>query len=151
MLLTLPAWVQAEKISLIFVSGIAEIRPGKNDTRGGLAELSTLLTELRESEANLLFFHGGAALAPSVLSTIDKGAHMIGLLNLLEPDLMAVAKSEFTHKEDELTLRTFEAAFPLVSTNTLDPLTGQGIEGIYPYQLIRRGSYTLGVMALVDT
>lgn len=143
-------YASCEDLTIFYLSGIAEIRSGDTSDTGGLPELSSLLTKRRSTDKNLVFFHGGGALAPSVLSTIDKGAHMIGLLNILRPDIVAVGKREFTHKEDELSLRTFEASFPLVNSNITDPLTGQQIEGLFPYYTIKKGDYTIGVMALVD-
>ena len=54
---------------------------------------------------------------------------MIDLLNALHPDAVAAAKKEFTHREDELTLRAFEASFPIISANTYDPATQGNYRG----------------------
>ena len=133
---------------MIFSSHMAEIQPVH--PQGGLAQLSTLLKANRTKKKRVLFFHGGAALAPSILSSFDRGSHMISLLNILEPDVMAVAKSDLAHKEDELTLRTFEAAFPIVNSNLSDPLTGSNIEGTLPFLTITTGRFILGIMSLID-
>ncbi len=137
-----------EEVTIIFASHMAEIQP--IHPKGGLAQLATLLKESRREKKHVLFFHGGAVLAPSILSSFDRGSHMISILNMLEPDVMAVAKSDLAHKENELTLRTFEAAFPFVNSNLLDPLTGSNIEGTLPFLTIDIGRFTLGVMSLID-
>jgi len=137
-----------EEVTIIFASHMAEIQPVH--PQEGLAQLSTLLKESRAKKKHVLFFHGGAALAPSILSSFDRGSHMISLLNILEPDVMAVAKSDLAHKEDELTLRTFEAAFPFVNSNLFDPLTGSNIEGTLPFLTIKTGRFILGIMSLID-
>ncbi|WP_457577075.1 bifunctional metallophosphatase/5'-nucleotidase [Desulfomarina sp.] len=138
-----------EHLKIIFAAGMAEI---KQDNRpNNLPKLSAFLNDLRKNNEHVLFFHGGAALSPSILSSFDRGAHMVTLLNALEPDLFAVAKNEFTFKEDELTLRTTEANFPFINSNLIDPLTGSSIEGVLPTLILKVGHYAVGVMALVDT
>ena len=138
----------AQPVTLVFASGMAEINQPLESV--GLPQLAALLKKTRAENDHVLFLHGGGALSPSILSSTDKGAHMIALLNLLEPDAMCLAKSEFAYKEDELTLRSFEAGFPLINSNIHDPLSGSSLEGIYPYQIFSAGLYTIGVMALVD-
>jgi 2',3'-cyclic-nucleotide 2'-phosphodiesterase (5'-nucleotidase family) len=137
-----------EQLKLVFAAGMAEIK--QNDKPNSLPRLTTFLKKLRKENKNVLFFHGGAALSPSILSSIDRGAHMVAILNMLEPDLFAVAKNEFAFKEDELSLRTTEANFPFLNSNLIDPLTKTSVEGVLPTLLIKVGNYTIGVMALVD-
>jgi 2',3'-cyclic-nucleotide 2'-phosphodiesterase (5'-nucleotidase family) len=143
-----PSVYADQKLTIIYTAGMAEMR--LQEEQGSLAQLATLLHSVRQQNQDLIFLHGGATLAPSVLSTIDKGAHMVALLNLLKPDAMALARSELVHKEDELTLRTFEAGFPMISANLYDPATKQNIEGTFPYRLIKKGVYTLGILAQID-
>ncbi len=138
-----------EHLKIVFAAGMAEIK--QTDNPNNLPRLAAFLNRLRKDNKNVLFFHGGAALSPSILSSFDRGAHMVTLLNALEPDLFAIAKNEFTFKEDELTLRTTEANFPFLNSNLIDPLTGSSVEGVLPSIIIKVGHYSIGVMALVDT
>jgi 5'-nucleotidase / UDP-sugar diphosphatase len=137
-----------EELTLVYVASMAEVQPSKD--RGGLPQLATLLKTLRRDQRHLLFLHGGGALSPSILATTDRGAHMISLLNLLQPDALAVAKSEFAHKEDELSQRAMEATFPLLVANISDPLSNRGIEGTSAWKIFTVGSYRIGIFSLVD-
>lgn len=137
-----------QQITLVYAAAMAEVQPNQN--RGGLPQLATLLKTLRREHPQLVFLHGGGALSPSILSSTDRGAHMISLLNLLRPDALALAKSEFAHKEDELSQRAMEATFPLLVANLHDPLTGAGIEGTRSEYLLSLGAYRIGILALVD-
>lgn len=138
-----------EEITLVYAAALAEVQP--NQERGGLPQLASLLKTLRREKKPVLFLHGGGALSPSILSATDRGAHMISLLNLLQPDALALAKSEFAHKEDELSQRAMEATFPLLVANLRDPLNDEGgIAGTTPWQLLTVGSYRIGLLALVD-
>ena len=134
-------------IKLVFFSGNPEIN--NNDQKGGLPALATLLKELR-SKNELLFLHGGRAIAPSTLSSFDRGTHMIDLLNLIKPDAYSVGKSAFAFKEDELTLRTREASFPFLSSNLYDPVTGGDPEGITPSIIIKKNGINIGFFSITS-
>jgi 2',3'-cyclic-nucleotide 2'-phosphodiesterase (5'-nucleotidase family) len=137
-----------EQVTIVFTSGMAEILLDQG--QGGVGQLQTLLKSLRSHNKNVVFLHGGDALSPSILSMNDRGAHMISILNDLNPAAMALSKSEFAHQEDNLSLRTFEAGFPLINCNIYDPLTHGTIEGIYPYHLLQVGDIKIGLLAVVD-
>ena len=144
----LSAAIIEEDITIVFTSGMAEIHQG--DDEGGYAHLKSLLTTLRGQRENVIFLHGGDVLSPGILSTIDKGAHMISILNDLVPDAMGVSKADLAHQEDALSLRTLEAGFPLTNCNIYDPLTGGGLEGIFAHLLLQAGTLKIGLLSVVD-
>ncbi|WP_029011306.1 bifunctional metallophosphatase/5'-nucleotidase [Azospirillum halopraeferens] len=137
----------AGELSIVFTSTMADIEPVKDE--GGLPHLATLL-ERHRTEGAALFLHGGASLAAGVLSSFDKGAHMIDLLNDLAPDMMAVTKRDLAFGEDELTLRAFEARFPLLSVNTIDTATDAVLEGLESGLLLDTAVGKVGVAAAIS-
>ena len=137
-----------ENVTIVFTSGMAEIHLDHN--QGGYAHLKSLLTTLRTHDDPVLFLHGGEVLSPGVLSTIDKGAHMISILNELSPDALSLSKSDLAHHEDALSLRTYEAGFPLINCNIYDPLTKGSIEGVFPHLLVQAGEFKIGLLSVVD-
>ena len=141
-------WSEDMAVRIIYVSNMPEIEP--RDGVGGLPELAGLLSHSRSTHKNVLFLHGGDSLAPSALSAFDRGSHMVDLLNGLEPSAMAVAKREFAFKEDELILRTYEAAFPMLSANIIDSTTDTNLEGLETSLIFEAGPYRIGVFALID-
>lgn len=138
----------SEPIRLVYLSRLAEIQVPKD--KGAFAELASLLKNLREESPNVLFVHGGSALGPSTLASFDKGAHMVGLLNRLEPALMAVGRRDFTHKEDELILRAQEADFPLVASNIMDSHSGKNLEGLAQSYIHTIAGRKIGFISLVS-
>lgn len=147
--LALPGAVAAAPaLTIVYTSHLADIQRHTPD--GGLPQLAALLHELRRRPEPVVFIHGGNVLGPSPLSSFDKGAHMIGLLNLLAPDVMAVGRRDLMHKEDELALRASEAVFPVVVSNLLDPLTGREPGGLEQISFIPADNYHLGLAALVS-
>ncbi|NLU98335.1 bifunctional metallophosphatase/5'-nucleotidase [Marinomonas sp. UCMA 3892] len=138
----------AEKqATIIFDAEMSTINDTKN---GSYAQLATLIDDYREKSTSTFFIFGGESLGPSMLSSMDRGAHIIDVLNSLEPNAMGVSKREFSYQEDELILRTYEAAFPIVSSNLYDPITKQSPEGIEAYTLLKQGEVKLGFISILD-
>ena len=136
------------ELSIIYISSIPEI--AQENSASGLPELATLLKQRKETNPDTLFFHGGDSLGPSMLSSFDRGAHMIDLLNMIGTNVMAVSKREFSYHEDEFILRTSEAEFPITSSNIFDPLAQGNLEGVLDYVILESGSYKLGVTSLLS-
>ncbi|MGB0495183.1 MAG: bifunctional metallophosphatase/5'-nucleotidase [Kangiellaceae bacterium] len=136
-----------EKATLIFAGEMTEIASEK---KGGYPELATLLKQYRKSDNPTFFLFGGGSLGPSTLSSLDRGTHIIDLLNSLEPDAMGVAKREFSFLEDELSLRSYEAAFPLVASNLEDQFTHENLDGLVNSIIVQQGQIRLGVLSILD-
>lgn len=137
-----------ENYTIVLTSGMAEIH--LDHDQGGYAHLKSLLTSLRADNEHVIFLHGGDTLSPGILSTIDKGAHMISILSELSPNAMSVSKGDLAHQEDILSLRSFEAAFPITNCNIYDPLTNGPPEGIFPHLLLNAGELTIGLLSVID-
>jgi 2',3'-cyclic-nucleotide 2'-phosphodiesterase (5'-nucleotidase family) len=134
-------------LTLIFASNMPEIGVAN---KGSYPKLASLLEQSRQDDEFTLFVFGGGSLGPSPLSSLDRGSHIIDILNTLEPDLMNISKREFSYFEDELTLRSYEAAFPFISSNLYDPLTKSNLEGISTNIIIDKGDLRLGFIAILD-
>lgn len=108
-------------VTLVYVAHMAYIEEKQGFSP--YASLASLMRDLKSRGKPAILFHGGNVLGPSALSSYDKGAHIIGLLNLLQPDVLALGRRDFMYKEDELALRSSEAIFPVVCSNVYDPLS----------------------------
>ena len=136
-----------QQLTLIFASNMPEIGPAN---KGSYPKLASLLEKTRQEDELSLFVFGGSSLGPSPLSSLDRGSHIIDILNTLEPDLMNIGKREFSYFEDELSLRSYEAAFPFVSSNLYDPLTKSNLEGINTNIIIEKGDLRVGFITLLN-
>lgn len=133
-------------VTLIFAADMPNI---SDERTGRYAELKTLVDEYRNTSDSVFFVFGGGSIGPSALSSFDRGSHIIDLLNSLEPDVMGVTKREFSFYEDELSLRSYEAAFPIVTSNVKDSRVGQAPEGLLSSALIRKENVSLGVISIL--
>ncbi|THB72785.1 MAG: hypothetical protein D6B25_16145 [Desulfobulbaceae bacterium] len=141
-------FAQESETTIVYLSANAEIYDFKG--KGGIPSLASLLKKIRSENQNVVVLHGGGAIAPSTLSSFDRGAHMIDLLNHLQVDGLSVAKSELAYSEDELTLRSQEASFPFISSNIHDPLSKGSIEGVERSVIIEAGTISIGVISAID-
>ncbi|MFQ3198439.1 MAG: 5'-nucleotidase/UDP-sugar diphosphatase [Paraglaciecola sp.] len=118
---------------------------------GGYPELAQVLNTYRKQpDTATFFFFGGNSLAPSPLSSLDRGTHIIDLLNSLEPDAMGVTKREFSYFEDELSLRAYEAVFPIVASNISDKRSKTNIDAIVDSIIVEQRGIKIGMMSVID-
>jgi 2',3'-cyclic-nucleotide 2'-phosphodiesterase (5'-nucleotidase family) len=106
----------AEPVTISFVQTNDIDRMEEKDGRGGFARLAAVLAEARAAGPTL-FVHSGDTLSPSLLSGIDKGVHIIDILNRMGVDAMVPGNHEFDFGADVFRARLAEATFPVVSSN----------------------------------
>jgi 2',3'-cyclic-nucleotide 2'-phosphodiesterase (5'-nucleotidase family) len=144
-LLTGHAVAAERQARLIFTAELPRILETE---QGDYAELASIVKTQRKQPIPTFFLFGGDSLGPSTLASFDRGSHIIDILNLLEPDAMGVAKREFSFFEDELSLRSYEASFPVVASNLFDPITGGNLDGLESSVIVQQGDVRLGVIAV---
>jgi 2',3'-cyclic-nucleotide 2'-phosphodiesterase (5'-nucleotidase family) len=136
-----------KQATIVFGSDLPRIN---DQASGDYAQLATLLKRYREKSFNTFFLFGGRSIGPSPMAVFDRGSHIIDILNSLEPDAYSVANREFSYFENELSLRSFEAAFPMVASNLVDVVTQKNLDGLVDSALIQKGDLRLGVISVLD-
>ncbi|WP_246329241.1 bifunctional metallophosphatase/5'-nucleotidase [Chthonobacter rhizosphaerae] len=111
----------AETVTLRFVQTNDLDRMGEKDGRGGLARVAAAVKAERAKPGTTFFVHAGDAISPSLLAGIDKGAHMITLLNAMGVDVMTPGNHEFDFGDAVFAERIGEARFPIVTSNVRGP------------------------------
>lgn len=137
-----------QPVKIVYISNMPEIFPAQGEP--GLIRAAAVLSALRRGPVPVHFIHGGDSLAPSALAAFDYGAHMIDILNAMEPTAMAIGKREYSFGMDELILRSGEANFPMIASNVTDSRFGRRPEGLAETLLLDLGGYTLGILATVN-
>ena len=136
-----------KELNLVFAGNMPDISV---DMPVNYPQLANILENQRVKKIPTLFAFAGGSLGPSPLASLGRGSHIIDILNTLEPDLMTLTKREFSYFEDELTLRTYEAAFPIVTTNLYDPMLNANLEGISSNLMIEKDNIKIGFIAILD-
>ena len=106
----------AETVRLTFVQTNDIDRMEERDGRGGFARLMTLVREERAKGPTLLV-HSGDTISPSLLSGVDKGAHIIDILNHMGVDVMTPGNHEFDFGPRVFRDRMKQARFPVLTSN----------------------------------
>lgn len=102
----------------------------------GAARYATLVEQLREGRDNVLFVGNGDDLAPSLLSSIYQGRHIVDLLNAMGLDYDTLGNHEFDYGPDNLLEQVRASEFGWVSANIVDARTGDAFgaeEGVQRY------------------
>lgn len=142
------ASADSAKTRILYFSSFPEIMQPAG--KPGLGELATAIRLETEKNPTLFFIHGGASLGPSVFGAMDNGAHMIDILNALNPSLMAIGKREFSYGYDNFILNALSASFPMITSNLQDARTGGIIDATYPTFMLQSDDLSIGVIALTS-
>jgi 5'-nucleotidase/UDP-sugar diphosphatase len=84
--------------------------------RGGFARLAAVVKAER-AKGNVILAHAGDTLSPSLMSGLDRGAHILALTNLIAPDIFTPGNHEFDFGKATSLERMGEAKFPLYAAN----------------------------------
>ena len=136
----------AETVTISFVQTNDIDRMEEDDSRGGFARLATVVADER-AKGTVFFVHSGDTISPSLLSGIDKGAHIIDILNNMDVDVMVPGNHEFDFGPEIFQERISEATFPIVSSNISMP-GGGGPANTAVDRIVDVGDLKLGFYGL---
>ena len=118
------ASAQTTKVTFILVNDIYlmgdEAMPD-GQRRGGFARLAAVVKAERAKGGHVIFAHAGDTLSPSLMSGLDRGAHIVALTNLIAPDIFVPGNHEFDFGQETFFQRMGEAKFPLYAANLRGP------------------------------
>jgi 5'-nucleotidase/UDP-sugar diphosphatase len=146
--LAAPAFAQSvtAKVTFVLVNDIYQLGEQAmydGRARGGFARLAAVVKAERARNNHVIFAHAGDTLSPSLLSSIDRGAHIVALTNLLRPDIFVPGNHEYDFGKETFLQRMAEARFPLFAANLRDasgaPLAGFSDRAIVEVDGIRIG------------
>lgn len=145
----LPARAAERVVNLTFVvfSDIYEM--AERDGRGGFARIAGALKAERAKAKNIIVAHAGDTLSPSLTSSVDKGAHIIDLLNRIGVDVFTPGNHEFDFGEAVFRQRMGEAKFPLLAANLRDA-SGRSAPGFADSKIVDVEGVKVGLFGLTD-
>ena len=146
-LLIAPACAESTKVTFLLVNDIyqmsAQTMPdGK--TRGGFARLATVAKAERAKGGHVIVAHGGDTLSPSLMSSIDQGAHIVALSNMVGLDIFAPGNHEFDFGKAVFLARMAEAKFPVFAANLRGP-DGQPLAGMKDRAIVTFDGVRIGL------
>ncbi len=145
--LGVPALAQTATITFvltndIYLMGDQVASDGKR--RGGFARLAAVVKAERAKGGHVVFAHGGDTLSPSLMSGIDRGAHIVALTNMFPPDIFAPGNHEFDFGKAVFLQRMAEAKFPVYAANLRGP-DGKPLPGIKDRAIVTFDGVRIGL------
>ncbi|MDX1404128.1 MAG: bifunctional UDP-sugar hydrolase/5'-nucleotidase [Woeseiaceae bacterium] len=116
------------------------------DYIGGIAQLSTLIRQLRARESNVFLFDAGDIFTGS-LSRLTEGALMFEFMISMGYDAMAIGNHEFDYGETVLAWQKNRAPFPVLGANLF--YRGTGIPFARPHAILERNGVRIGVIGIL--
>jgi 2',3'-cyclic-nucleotide 2'-phosphodiesterase (5'-nucleotidase family) len=148
---TQPGGASTTKITFILVNDIYsmgdEAMPDGR-RRGGFARLAAVVKaerdKARANGGHVIFAHAGDTLSPSLMSGLDRGAHIITLTNMIAPDIFVPGNHEFDFGKQVFFQRMAEANFPIYSANLRGP-DGQPLANIRDRAIVTLDGVRIGL------
>jgi 2',3'-cyclic-nucleotide 2'-phosphodiesterase (5'-nucleotidase family) len=97
------------------------------------------------AKGNVIFAHAGDTLSPSLMSGLDRGAHIMTLTNMIRPDVFAPGNHEFDFGKDVFAQRMAEANFPVYAANLRGP-DGAPLPGIRDSTIVTIEGIRIGIV-----
>ena len=144
-----PAVSAERKVSatLLVFSDIYEM--SEQNGRGGFARVAGVLAAERAKSGNTLVAFAGDTLSPSLLSSLDKGAHIIDLHNRTKIDVFTPGNHEFDFGEDVFRTRMAELQAIRLAANLRDR-DGKPLPGFADNKIFVMDGVKIGVFGLTE-
>lgn len=148
-LLALPASA-AERVVDVTLDVFSDIyEMSEKDGRGGFARVAGALNAERARAKNVIVAHAGDTISPSLMSSLDKGAHIIDLLNRARIDVFTPGNHEFDFGEDVFRKRMSELQATRLAANLRDA-AGKPLPGFADNRIFDIDGVKIGVFGLTD-
>jgi 2',3'-cyclic-nucleotide 2'-phosphodiesterase (5'-nucleotidase family) len=134
------------RLTFVLICDIYEMQADRNG-RGGMARAAAVVRSERAAGGNVIVAHAGDTISPSLMSGIDKGAHMIELINMIRPDVFVPGNHEFDFGPEVFRKRMSEATFPVLAANLRDA-SGDQMASIADKRMIEMGGVKVGLIGL---
>ena len=113
---------------------------------GGVAQLATLVDNLRESKDNVFLFDAGDIFT-GILAKLTQGEVSFELMNTMGYDAMAIGNHEFEYGWKVLEKQKHRVPFPVLGANLY--YKGTDIIFTQPYSIIERDGIRIGVIGIM--
>ena len=134
------------RLTILHFNDVYEIQSRKQEPVGGVARFIQRLKAVPEG----LVLFSGDALAPSIMSTVTKGAHMIKFLNMMNIKAACMGNHDFDFGVDHLEKMVADSNFPWMLSNVTDAKTGARMANGLESLIITHEGVKIGLMGLIE-
>jgi 5'-nucleotidase/UDP-sugar diphosphatase len=134
-------------VSLVVFSDIYEM--AEKNGRGGFARVAGAVAAERAKSRNILVALAGDAISPSLMSSLDKGAHIVDLINRAKIDVFTPGNHEFDFGEEIFRQRMSELRATRLAANLRDG-AGKLLPGFADNKIFEIDGVKIGVFGLTE-
>lgn len=141
-----PLAAEAAQVTFVLLNDID--RASVDGPRGGFAKAAGAIAAERAKGGVVVAVHAGDTLSPSLLSGIDKGAHVVELLNMLKLDVFVPGNHEYDFGKDIFLerMKALQAGNKLAANLRLPD--GSPVAGFADTATIKVDDVTIGIVGL---
>ena len=118
--------------------------------RGGFSRAAAVARSEKFFNDNMLYIHAGDTLSPSLMSSIDMGAHVVELLNVYPPDIFVPGNHEFDFGPDVFERRVLQDLKSEIFGANIRDGRGRRIDGITDAKIYDFDGVKVGVYGLIS-
>ncbi|WP_457796976.1 bifunctional metallophosphatase/5'-nucleotidase [Methylocystis sp. S23] len=148
-LFVLPAHAAERTVNatLLVFSDIYEM--AEKNGRGGFARVAGAVNAERKASKNVLVALAGDTISPSLMSSFDKGAHIVDLVNRIGVDVFTPGNHEFDFGEEVFRKRMSEVRAARLAANLRDA-AGKPLAGFDDSRMFEIDGVKIGVFGLTE-
>ncbi len=135
-------------ITLLLVSDIYDM--DSSGERGGFSRAAAVARSEKFFNDNVLYVHAGDTLTPSIMSSIDQGAHVVELLNVYPPDVFVPGNHEFDFGPEVFEERILRGLRSEVFGANIRSGRGNRIPGIIDAKVYEFDGVNVGVFGMIS-
>lgn len=136
----------AGKLTIVAINDVDQM--STDDGRGGLDRIGAVVAAERAGGGNVLVIHAGDTLSPSLMSSFDKGAHIVDLLNTIGIDVFVPGNHEFDFGK-EVFLERMNALQATKLAANLRAADGEPVAGFLDDVLMDIAGVKVGILGVI--
>lgn len=115
-----------------------------------MLQVARFVARLNAHHPDAMVLFSGDALAPSLLSTVTKGSHMVKVLNLMHIRAACMGNHDFDYGVEVLHEAVLESNFPWMLSNAWERESGERFAGALETVMVEHGGRKFGLMGLIE-
>ncbi|HBE80204.1 MAG TPA: multifunctional 2',3'-cyclic-nucleotide 2'-phosphodiesterase/5'-nucleotidase/3'-nucleotidase [Firmicutes bacterium] len=137
-----------------YLQNSAKLKDGTPITQQRAAVIAKQIKDIKAANPNTVILSGGDMFQGTPLSNVLKGQPVIGMMNSIGFDAMALGNHEYDWgietviDPNRATLKN--STIPVLAANVFDKTTHQPVKYTNPYVLLNKGGLKIGVIGIVD-
>jgi len=145
-----PPRAQRQPLTVLHFNDVYEVEARSREPVGGAARFVGKLRSYAQSSRRPAVVFSGDVFAPSLMSTVTKGEHMVKYLNMMDITAACIGNHDFDFGTDNLEKLIGLSNFPWLLSNVTTKADGRQLAGGHTTLIVEHEGWKLGFMGLIE-